>query len=365
MSDIKEKIENLSFDRDSILSLLHSDETQQKVLFTKANEVRKQEAGNKVFFRGLVEFSNICVKDCLYCGIRRSNLNVVRYNLTDEEILDAACYAYEQKYASIVLQSGEIDTPAFTRRIEVLLKKIQQETNGGLRITLSSGEQSAETYKRWFESGAQRYLIRIETSNGELYRKIHPADKLHNFSKRRKALDHLKKIGYQTGTGVMIGLPYQTIDDLADDLLFMKEFGIDMVGMGPYIEHCDTPLYDFKGHLFSKSDRFYITLKMIAVLRLLIPTINIAAASALQAIDKMGREKALMAGANVIMPNITPGKYRDSYKLYDNKPCTSENAEDCTPCLEARIGMTGNEIAFGEWGDSKFFQVRKANSDNQ
>jgi biotin synthase len=239
-----------------------------------------------------------------------------------------------------------------------LLKKIHKKTNGNLRITLSLGEQNDDTYIRWFESGAQRYLIRIETSNRELYKKIHPINDDHNFISRRNALESLKKIGYQTGTGVMIGLPFQTIDDLADDLLFMKEFGIDMVGMGPYVEHHDTPLYAFKDSLLPPIDRFYLALKMIAVLRLLIPDINIAAATALQAIDKMGREKALLAGANVIMPNITPAKYRDNYKLYDNKPCTNENADDCTPCLEARIAITGNEIGYGEWGDSKFFQGR-------
>jgi len=355
---IKDILGKTILDRDDILSLLSTDETQQKSLFTVANDLKKREVGNKVFFRGLIEFSNICAKDCLYCGIRRSNLNVTRYNLSDEEIIDAAAYSYEQNYASIVLQSGEIASHTHTTRIESLLKKIHQKTNGSLRVTLSLGEQSDETYKRWFDIGAQRYLIRIETTNSELYKKIHPADDNHNFRSRRKALESLSKIGYQTGTGVMIGLPFQTIEDLADDLLFMQEFGIDMVGMGPYIEHKDTPLYKIRNQLLPLTDRFYLALKMISVLRLLMPKINIAAATALQAIDKMGREKALMAGANVIMPNITPGKYRDSYKLYDNKPCTNENADDCTPCLEARIGITGNEIAYGEWGDSKFFQGR-------
>jgi biotin synthase len=364
MVGIGQILEKTILDRGDICLLLAANEAQQKLLFTRANEVKKREVGNKVFFRGLIEFSNICAKDCLYCGIRKSNHNVSRYNLTDEEIIEAACYALTQNYSSIVLQSGELVAPSFTKRIDQLIKKIAQRTNGSLRITLSLGEQSDETFKRWFESGAQRYLIRMETSNRSLYNKIHPMDDIHSFDNRLRALESLKKIGYQTGTGVMIGLPFQTIDDLAGDLLFMKEFGIDMVGMGPYIEHQDTPLYSFNKHLISQTDRFFLALKMIAVLRLIMPNINIAAATALQAIDKMGREKALMAGANIIMPNITPGKYRDSYKLYDNKPCINENADDCTPCLEARIAMTGNEIGYGEWGDSKFFQGRLENREN-
>jgi biotin synthase len=364
MQEISRILEKSMYDPDDIRALLNTDESQQKLLFIKANEVKNQVQGNKVYFRGLIEFSNVCAKDCLYCGIRRSNSNVLRYNLSDDEILDAALFAHEKNYASIVLQSGEIASKSHTNRIESLLKKIYQKTNGKLRVTLSLGEQSDETYKRWFDSGAQRYLIRIETTNRELYKKIHPDNEIHNFNNRLKALEFLKKIGYQTGTGVMIGLPFQTIDNLTDDLLFMKDFGIDMVGMGPYIVHRDTPLYEYRNQILPLSERFYLALKMIAVLRLLLPNINIAAATALQAIDKMGREKALMAGANVIMPNITPGKYRNSYKLYENKPCTDENAEDCTPCLEARIGITGNEIAYGEWGDSKFYLGRRDDSNN-
>ncbi len=354
-----EILDKESLERDDICLLLNADTDEQKKLFAKANEIKKLLCGNKLFFRGLIEFSNICSKDCLYCGIRRSNLQLKRYNLTDKEILDAAGYAYDQKYASVVLQSGENLSTSYANRIVHLIKKIHARTNGNLRITLSLGEQKPDTYKRWFESGAQRYLLRIETSNSDLYKKLHPDDNNHSFNNRLNALGSLKEIGYQTGTGVMIGLPFQTIDDLTSDLLFMKDFGIDMVGMGPYIEHHNTPLYACKNLLLSLQERFYLSLKMIAVLRLLMPKINIAAATALQAIDKMGREKALMAGANVIMPNITPGKYRDNYKLYDNKPCTDENAEDCTPCLDARIALSGNEVAFGEWGDSLFFQGRR------
>jgi biotin synthase len=255
-----------------------------------------------------------------------------------------------------VLQSGELTSESFVKRIDTLIKKIHQKTNDKLRITLSVGEQKKETYKRWFESGAHRYLLRIETSNSELYEKLHPKDGKHLHKIRLKALESLKSIGYQTGTGVMIGLPFQTTEDLADDLLFMKNFEIDMVGMGPYIEHHNTPLYTYRQMLLPLGERFMLSLKMIALLRILMPKINIAAATALQAIDKMGREKGFKAGANVIMPNITPGKYRNNYKLYDNKPCTDENPEDCTSCLQSRIAMTGNEIGLGHWGDSLHYK---------
>jgi biotin synthase len=342
----------------SILPLLEADQEMTKKIFLEADRIKKEYLGDKVYFRGLIEFSNICSKDCLYCGIRNSNHNVGRYNIQDEEIIEAALYAYQQNYASIVLQSGEIQSVAFTKRIEELVKKIHRKTNNNLRITLSLGEQNVETYKRWFEAGGHRYLLRIESSNPELYKKIHPADSNHTHKRRIEALESLKKIGFQTGTGVMIGLPFQTKEDLANDLLFMKNFEIDMIGMGPYIEHADTPLIKYAELLLPLKERFVLALKMIAILRLMMPTINIAAATALQTIDKMGREKALKVGANVIMPNITPGKYRDNYKLYDNKPCTDENADDCTQCLQARIAMTGYEIGYNEWGDSMQYKIR-------
>jgi biotin synthase len=339
-------------DLENLLSLKND---SQKPLFAKGAEVKEKTVGNTVYFRGLIEFSNHCAKDCLYCGIRKSNRQVARYNLTDNEILGAARFAHQQHYASIVLQSGELSSPAFTRRIKRLLRKIHQQTNSELRITLSLGEQSEDTYRCWFENGGQRYLLRIETSNEKLYKRIHPQDHNHEFETRLQSLELLKKTGYQTGTGVMIGLPFQTNEDLARDLIFMRDFGIDMVGMGPYIEHSDTPLIEFKNALLPLEERFNLALRMIAVLRILMPDINIAAATALQAIDKMGREKGIKVGANVIMPNITPGNYRDSYRLYENKPCTDENADDCTSCLEARIGMTGNSIGYDAWGDSKHY----------
>ncbi len=348
-----------NFSKEELLRLLSSQDEERKLLFNKAAEIKAKYVGKKVYYRGLVEFSNLCGKNCLYCGIRRGNKNLTRYNLGDKEIIDAVQYAHKNKYASVVLQSGEIESPGFTDRIEKLLREIKRISNNELGITISLGEQTKDVYQRWFEAGAHRYLLRIESSNQELYKKIHPDDEKHDFQRRLECLRSLKDIGYQTGTGIMVGLPFQKMEDIADDILFIRDFDIDMIGLGPYIEHRDTPMYEHRGLLMPPGDRFQITLKIIALLRIIMKDINIAAATAMQAIDPMGREKALMVGANVIMPNITPGKYRDSYKLYENKPCTDEEAEDCNSCLEARIQMAGDEIGYGEWGDSKHYFRRQ------
>lgn len=358
MSSVSTILSKEFLSRNDIITLLKSEGSDINELFAYSTEVKQRYIGNVVYFRGLIEFSNICEKDCLYCGIRSSNKNISRYNLSDEQILEAAQFAYENRYGSVVLQGGELESKFFTERIEKLLHKIKELSNGELGITLSIGEQSLETYKRWFSAGAHRYLLRIESSNKELYYKIHPNNPKHSFEKRLQALYDLKTAGYQVGTGVMIGLPFQTMEDLADDLLFMKEFNIDMCGMGPYIEHADTPLWQFKDQLLPLSERFNLALKMIAILRILMKDINIASATALQAIDPIGREKALKIGANIIMPNITPGTYRNNYKLYENKPCTDENAADCNNCLEARIKLSGNTIGYGNWGDSIHFKKK-------
>ena len=346
-------------EKDDIIALLSANEDDTKELFTRAAEIKEKYIGNKVYFRGLIEFSNICGKNCYYCGIRAGNSNITRYNLTDDEILDCARFAYENHYASVVLQSGELATETFVERIEHLLTEIKLLSNNTLGITLSVGEQTEEVYQRWFNAGCHRYLLRIESTNKGLFHKIHPNNEHHSFETRLNCLEILKKIGYQVGTGVMIGLPFQTLEDLANDLLFLREFDVDMVGMGPYIEHPDTPLFEYRNLLLPRSERLLLGLKMIAILRLMMKDINIAAATALQAIDPMGREKGIKAGANIIMPNVTPGQYRNSYKLYSDKPCTDENPDDCTQCLEARISMTGNTIGFDEWGDSKHFAKKK------
>ena len=356
---VKDIIDRDNFSKDEIISLLGCKGEERILLFKKSAEIKEKYIGNKVWFRGLIEFSNICSKDCLYCGIRKGNKNLHRYSLSDEEILEAARFAFVNRYGSIALQSGELESLNITERIEYLLNKIKEISNGELGITLSVGEQEPETYMRWYRAGAHRYLLRIESTNPLLYNKIHPVDTRHSFKRRMDCLKSLQDIGYQTGTGVMIGLPFQTLDDLAGDLLFMREFDIDMCGMGPYIEHADTPLIEYSTSLMPPGERFDLTLKMIAVLRIMMKDINIVAATALQAIDPVGREKAVKIGANIVMPNITPGKYRNSYKLYDNKPCTDDDAEDCQGCLEARISLANSEIVYGEWGDAQHYTKRR------
>jgi len=347
------------FTRDELAFLLSLKGDERQALWQKAGEVKKAVVGSNVWFRGLVEFSNICSKDCFYCGIRKSNKKVVRYNATDEEILESCRFAWENRFGSVVLQSGELSSPAFVKRVDNLLKKIKQLSNNQLGITLSCGEQSRETYRRWFGSGAHRYLLRIEASNRELYYKIHPDTSAHSFEKRVEALQFLRETGYQVGTGVMIGLPFQTLDDLAGDLLFFKKMDIDMCGMGPYIEHEHTPLFVHRHLLQPKQERFELALSMIAALRLLMPDINIAAATALEAIDPDGRKKALKVGANIIMPNLTPCDYRKEYFLYEDKPVLLENSVESLNELKSNIIDAGFEIGKGEWGDSKHFFNRK------
>jgi biotin synthase len=356
---IKDILHKSQLTASDIIHLLKTTGDERQELFKHSAKIKEDHVQNKVYLRGLIEFSNICGKDCYYCGIRRSNTKVKRYDLSDEDILNAAYYAYKNNYGSLVMQSGELESPKFTSRITGLLKAISKFSDGKMRVTLSCGEQSLETYKEWFEAGADRYLLRIEASNKALYQKLHPNDDLHAYDRRRQALKDLRTANYQVGTGVMIGLPFQTLEDLADDLLFMQDIDIDMVGMGPYLEHHDTPLYEHKDLLLPKEDRFDLSLKMIAVLRIMMKDINIAASTAMQSIHPQGREQAIAVGANVFMPNITPCYVRGEYKLYEDKPCTDENPEDCQRCVEHRIASVSNDVAYGETGDSLHYMKRK------
>lgn len=358
---ISEILHKNEFTKTDIIQLLQAEGEEEKILFHHSAKLKEETIGKTVYLRGLIEMSNVCAKDCLYCGIRMSNSIDNRYSLDEKEVLNAIKFAYDNRYGSVAIQSGEITSKAFTEKINNIILGSKELSNGEIGITLSCGEQTEETYQKWFNSGAHRYLLRIESSTKELYNKIHPADENHDFDARINSLKTLKKIGYQVGTGVMVGLPFQTLEHLADDLLFMKSFDIDMCGMGPYIEHKDTPLYEFKDSLMPLNDRFKLTLKMIAILRIMMPDINIAATTALQTIDKMGREKAIQIGANILMPNITPGKYRDSYALYENKPCTDENADDCKNCIDVRVHMVNHEVGYAAWGDSKHFEAKKHN----
>jgi biotin synthase len=357
ISDILSQSE---FSKEDLIKLLSANEDERKLIFSRAEEVKTAMVGNKVYYRGLIEFSNLCGKNCYYCGIRAGNSTTHRYEVTEEEILAAAKYALDNKFGSIVIQAGERSDSSFVKRIARIVSQIKEMSKGELGITLSLGEQTEETYRLWYESGAHRYLLRIEVSNPDLYLKFHPNDKNHDFKTRIESLHLLRKTGYQVGTGVMIGLPFQTLSDLADDLIFFRDFDIDMIGMGPYIEHESTPLYQYKDQLMPRVERFYLSLKMVAILRIMMKDINIAATTAMQAIDPMGREKALKVGANIIMPNLTPTKYREDYLLYEDKPCIDEDADECKKCLEARIHMAGGTIGYGEWGDSEHFKKKKS-----
>ena len=347
--------------KDDIIRLLNAEDDDEKLLFDFSNKIKLQNVGNTVYLRGLIELSNICEKDCYYCGIRKSNSAVQRYSISEEEVLEAVRFAYENGYGSVAIQSGEIQSPAFTEKINRILLQTREMTNDELGITLSCGEQSEKTYRKWFESGAKRYLLRVETSNPELYRKLHPNTRKHSVEKRLDALEILKSIGYQTGTGVMIGLPFQTIEDLANDLLFMKNFDIVMCGMGPYIEHHETPLYQFKDELLPLGKRLNLALKMVAILRILMPDINIASTTALQSIEKNARMRAIQIGANVLMPNITPRKYRDDYFLYENKPVSNQSNEDDLKVLEKSLAEIGCRIGYGEQGNSRRFYKNQLN----
>lgn len=351
-------LKKTEFSKNDLVKLLSTDTTQVELLYKRAGEVKTECVGNFTYFRGLIELSNICTKNCLYCGIRSSNSHVDRYVVRDEEIFSSVQYALDRDWGSIVIQSGERMDTDFINKVEYLIKRISQMSEKNLGITLSLGEQKSDTYKRWFDAGATRYLLRIESSNPEIFYKIHPNDKRHDYEKRVETLYNLQKLGYMTGTGVMIGLPFQDIEDLADDLLFMKKMDIDMVGMGPYIEHEDTPLYQYKDLLLPLEERFFLSLKMIAVLRILMRDVNIASATALQAINPDGREEGIRVGANVLMPNITPHKYHKSYNLYKGKPEIVPETDNYIKNLELQIAAAGDKIGFGEKGDPKHFFKR-------
>jgi len=327
--------------------------TDTEKLRKKAYAVMKEAVGEKIYYRGLLEFSNICARDCSYCGIRKSNKSITRFRLGKEEIMNAALWCAGEGYGSLVLQSGERSDRHFVRFVDDVVRAIKKESVSeelprGLGITLSCGEQSRETYQTWFNAGAHRYLLRIETTDPVLFSKIHPASI--SLQRRKACLVDLKDIGYQVGTGVMIGLPGQSVEDLARDIDFFREYDVDMIGMGPYIPHRDTPMRD------SKAGSIELSLKMVSAVRISMRNINIAATSALQAIDPMGRERALDFGANIIMPLVTPTRVRKHYRLYDGKPCANEQAADCSLCLSKRIKGTGREIGFNEWGDSKHWR---------
>lgn len=356
---LKEKQNWTAGDITELLSL--TGEEEREVLRRAADEVLRREVGPAVYYRGIVEFSNICALDCLYCGIRRGNGGVDRYSLEDEQILSSVKWCAENGYGSVVLQSGERRDREFIRHVERLLIRIKEETRSeklprGVGITLSVGEQTEETYRRWFQAGAHRYLLRMETSDPDLFRRIHPPEQ--SLEARLRALGALRKAGYQVGTGVMIGLPGQTPAMLARDILTFRDLDVDMIGMGPYIVSHGSPLAE-QG-MMEKQALLKLAFNMIAVTRLVLRDVNIAATTALQALTSDGRERGLTYGANVTMPNLTPRGVRKSYQLYEGKPCVEEDKEECRGCLLGRIRSVDRDVAFDAWGDSVHFARRQS-----
>jgi biotin synthase len=343
---------------EDMLFFLETGEPEAKEnLFKKAYEIKLKYVGNTVYFRGIIEISNICTKNCLYCGIRKDNKNFSRYTMSKDEILKMAQWAYENKYGSVVLQSGERQDRDFTNFVTDIIREIKNLSDNNLGITLSLGEQTEDVYRQWFQTGAHRYLLRIETSNPVLYKQLHPEN--HDFEARIKCLENLREAGYQVGTGVMIGLPGQTSEDLVSDILFYEKMNIDMIGMGPYVLHKDTPLSGTADDSEeAKLERFNKSLVMIALTRWYLQDVNIASTTALQTLDPIGREKGLLAGANIIMPIMTPLEYREKYVLYDGKPCLKDTADECRNCLKMRIEGIGESIGYNNWGDSPHFSKK-------
>lgn len=339
--------------RDERIALLSLDDPAE--LFAAAYEVKRRRTGRSVKLRGLIELGNSCAKDCFYCGIRRSNRQVRRYRIAEADAVRMARWTFERGYGSVVLQSGELESEGNTGYIERIIRSIRDFAGDSFGVTLCLGEQTEAVYRRWLDAGAHRYLLRIETSNPQLYAAIHPAG--HSFERRVECLWTLKCLGYQTGTGVMSGLPGQTLGDLADDLEFFRTLDIDMIGMGPYLPHPDTPLG--KGIELTPeyaARQLQLGLKMIAAARLYLHDVNIAATTALQALDDRGREQGLLAGANVLMPNVTDVEYRRDYQLYENKPCLDENSEKCRNCLNWRVLSVGEQIDWNNRGDPPHFR---------
>jgi biotin synthase len=303
-------------------------------LFRHADKVRKEYYGTDVYIRGLIEFTNHCKNDCLYCGIRRSNLNQERYRLSKNEILSCCETGYGLGYRTFVLQGGE--DPFYTDELMIdLVSEIRQKYTD-CAITLSIGEKSYESYEAFFKAGANRYLLRHETANPEHYAKLHPAEM--SLENRKNCLRNLKKIGYQVGSGFMVGSPFQTADCLLDDLRFLQQLKPAMIGIGPFIPHRETPFNRFQSGSLQR------TLRLIGILRLMFPYALIPATTALGTVDPQGREMGLRAGANVVMPNLSPVEVRPKYELYDNKICTGDEAAECRACLSRRVSSAGYEL---------------------
>jgi len=326
---------------EEFISLLESNENDN-LLFEAAQELRELYYGKAVYVRGLIEFTNYCKNDCFYCGIRKGNAGLTRYRLTPEQILSCCETGYELGFRTFVLQGGEDDDYSD----ETLCNIISQikEKFPECAVTLSVGEKSYDSYKAFFDAGATRYLLRHETADDSHYKLLHPASM--SLQNRKDCLFNLKEIGFQVGSGFMVGSPFQKTENILSDLRFLQQLQPAMIGIGPYIPHQDTPFHNHP------SGSLELTLRLIAILRLMFPYALIPATTALGSITPTGRELGLKAGANVVMPNLSPVTVRKQYALYDGKICMGEEAAECKVCLERRVASVGYEIVVSR-GDVK------------
>ncbi|MFZ5974984.1 MAG: [FeFe] hydrogenase H-cluster radical SAM maturase HydE [Bacillota bacterium] len=346
-TEIKELIDKLEKKRIlarvefAALLACRSDETVQ-YLFERACAVRHSIYGRDVYMRGLIEFTNYCRNDCYYCGIRKSSPGTDRYRLTKEQILDCCAMGHGLGFRTFVLQGGE-DGYYTDEKIVNIIRSIKQN-HPDCAVTLSIGEKPFDSYKAYFDAGADRYLLRHETANSRHYAMLHPQNL--SLKNRKQCLYDLKKIGYQVGCGFMVGSPYQTDACIIDDLLFLKQLDPHMVGIGPFIPHHATPFAD------QQAGTLDLTLFLLAIIRLMLPSALIPATTALGTIHPMGREKGILAGANVVMPNLSPVDVRKKYLLYDNKICTGDEAAECRACMQRRIENIGYQLVVSR-GDYK------------
>jgi biotin synthase len=324
-------------DREEIIRCLESDDTTE--LFRRADEVRRECCGDEIHLRGIVEFSNHCKRGCLYCGLRCANESLTRYRLSPEEILEASRDAFRLGYRTLVLQAGE-DEGFSTETLCDVVRKIKSELD--VAVTLSVGEKSEREYEAMRRAGADRYLLKFETSNPELFRRLKPDSSM---EERWHCLDVLRELGFQVGSGMMVGLPGQTPAMIADDILRMASFDFDMLGIGPFIPHPDTPL------AASAPGAVELVLKTVALTRIVTRRAHMPATTAIGSIDPEGRQKALGCGANVLMPNVTPPQYRKLYSIYPGKICIDEKPSDCRGCTAAMAIALGRRIGQGK-GDT-------------
>lgn len=326
---------NHTLSKQEYISLINcNDKESLEYLRQKAEKQRQDIFGRDIYMRGLIEFTNYCKNDCLYCGIRRSNKKAQRYRLTKEEILDCCKNGYDLGFRTFVLQGGE--DAYYTDDIIVETVREIKSQFPDCAVTLSIGEKPKESYKRYFDAGADRYLLRHETASAEHYSLLHPKDL--SPENRMECLKNLKEIGFQTGCGFMVGSPYQTVENLAEDLIFIDKFKPHMVGIGPFIPHKDTPFRN------EKSGTLEMTLKLLAIIRLILPKVMLPSTTALGTINPKGREMGILWGANVVMPNLSPTTVRKKYMLYDNKICTGDEAAECRFCMQRRMESIGYKV---------------------